>query len=68
MSPGALGADPHSLALEFDGTAFDSLEQALQASLESVPERGRVLVTGSLYLVAEARKMLLELGASLTSD
>ena len=64
VSPGALGADPHSLALEFEGTAFDSLEEALQASLESVPQRGRVLVTGSLYLVAEARKMLLGLRAS----
>jgi dihydrofolate synthase / folylpolyglutamate synthase len=68
VSPGALGADPHSLALEFDGTAFDDLEQALRASLESVPERGRVLVTGSLYLVAEARKLLLASGASLTKD
>ena len=66
VSPGALGADPHSLALEFEGTAFDSLEEALQASLESVPQRGRVLVTGSLYLVAEAREMLLGLGASST--
>jgi dihydrofolate synthase / folylpolyglutamate synthase len=64
VSPDALGADPHSLALEFEGTAFDSLEEALRASLESVPERGRVLVTGSLYLVAEARKILLNLGAS----
>jgi dihydrofolate synthase / folylpolyglutamate synthase len=68
VSPGALGADPHSLALEFDGLAFDDLEQALQASLESVPERGRMLVTGSLYLVAEARKLLLASGASLTKD
>jgi dihydrofolate synthase / folylpolyglutamate synthase len=68
VSPGALGADPHSLALEFAGTAFDSLTEALQASLESVPERGRVLVTGSLYLVAEARKMLLASGASLRKD
>jgi dihydrofolate synthase / folylpolyglutamate synthase len=64
VSPGTLGADPQALALEFDGLAFDSLEAALRASLESVPERGRVLVTGSLYLVAEARKMLLELVAS----
>jgi dihydrofolate synthase / folylpolyglutamate synthase len=68
VSPGALGADPHSLALEFEGLAFDDLEQALQSSLESVPERGRVLVTGSLYLVAEARKLLLASGASLTKD
>jgi dihydrofolate synthase / folylpolyglutamate synthase len=68
VSPGALGADPKALALEFDGQAFDDLETALRASLESVPERGRVLVTGSLYLVAEARKMLIELGASLTKD
>jgi dihydrofolate synthase / folylpolyglutamate synthase len=68
VSPGALGADPKELALEFDGQAFDDLEQALRASLESVPERGRVLVTGSLYLVAEARKLLIELGASLTQD
>jgi dihydrofolate synthase / folylpolyglutamate synthase len=65
VSPGALGADPHSLALEFAGTAFDDLEQALEASLEAVPERGRVLITGSLYLVAEARKLLLEWGALL---
>jgi dihydrofolate synthase / folylpolyglutamate synthase len=68
VSPGALGADPHPLALEFDGLAFDTLGQALQVSLESVPERGRVLVTGSLYLVAEARKLLLASGASLTKD
>jgi dihydrofolate synthase / folylpolyglutamate synthase len=68
VSPGALGADPHPLALEFDGQAFDDLEQALQSSLESVPERGRVLVTGSLYLVAEARKLLIGLGASLRQD
>jgi dihydrofolate synthase / folylpolyglutamate synthase len=68
VSPGVLGADPKALALEFDGTAFDSLETALQASLESLPERGRVLVTGSLYLVAEARKLLLEFGASITQD
>jgi dihydrofolate synthase / folylpolyglutamate synthase len=68
VSPGALGSDPHLLALEFDGTAFDNLETALQSSLESVPERGRVLVTGSLYLVAEARKLLLASGASLTKD
>jgi dihydrofolate synthase / folylpolyglutamate synthase len=68
VSPGALGADPKALALEFDGQAFNDLGAALQASLESVPERGRVLVTGSLYLVAEARKMLIELGASLTQD
>jgi dihydrofolate synthase / folylpolyglutamate synthase len=68
VSPGALGADPHSLALEFGGQAFDELEGAVRASLESVPERGRVLVTGSLYLVAEARKLLLAFGASLTKD
>jgi dihydrofolate synthase / folylpolyglutamate synthase len=68
VSPGALGADPKALALEFNGLAFDDLETALQASLESVPERGRVLVTGSLYLVAEARKMLHELGATGTQD
>jgi dihydrofolate synthase / folylpolyglutamate synthase len=68
VSPGALGADPQALALEFDGQAFDNLETALRTSLESAPERGRVLVTGSLYLVAEARKMLIELGASLTQD
>jgi dihydrofolate synthase / folylpolyglutamate synthase len=68
VSPGALGADPQALALEFDGQAFDDLEQALLASLESVPERGRVLVTGSLYLVAEVRKLLLASGASLTKD
>jgi dihydrofolate synthase / folylpolyglutamate synthase len=68
VSPGALGADPQALVLEFGGQAFDSLEQALQASLESVPERGRVLVTGSLYLVAAARTILLALGASVTRD
>ena len=68
VSPGALGSDPKALALEFEGMAFDSLEQALHSSLESVPERGRVLVTGSLYLVAMTRKLLLELGASPTGD
>ena len=68
VSPGALGADPQALALEFDGQAVDDLEQALRGSLESVPERGRVLVTGSLYLVAKARKLLLASGASLTKD
>ena len=68
VSPGALGADPQALALEFEGAAFDSLEAALKASLESVPERGRILVTGSLYLVAEAREILLELGALSTKD
>jgi dihydrofolate synthase / folylpolyglutamate synthase len=68
VSPGALGADPQALALEFDGQAFDDLETALRVSLQSVPERGRVLVTGSLYLVAEARKLLFELGASVAQD
>jgi dihydrofolate synthase / folylpolyglutamate synthase len=68
VSPGTLGADPKALALEFDGQAFDDLETALRASLESVPERGRVLVTGSLYLVAEARKMLIGLGATDTQN
>ena len=68
VSPGALGADPQALALEFGGQAFDDLETALRASLESVPERGRVLVTGSLYLVAEARRLLFGFGASLAKD
>ena len=68
VSPGALGADPQALALEFDGLAFEDLETALRASLESVPERGRVLVTGSLYLVAEARRLLFGFGASLAKD
>jgi dihydrofolate synthase / folylpolyglutamate synthase len=66
VSPGTLGADPQALALEFDGLAFDDLETALRTALESVPERGRLLVTGSLYLVAETRALLL--AASLTHD
>jgi dihydrofolate synthase / folylpolyglutamate synthase len=60
VSPGELGADPHALALEFEGQAFDVLENAL-ASLKNP----RIVIAGSLYLVGRARALLLEAGARL---
>ncbi len=61
VSPGALGADPHRLSAQFGGTAHDSLETALQTTLEG---HDRVLIAGSLYLVGAARAKLLEAGFS----
>ena len=61
VSPGALGADPHQLAARFGGTAYDSLETALSATLEASE---RVLIAGSLYLVGAARAKLIEAGFS----
>ena len=57
---GELGADPHALALEFDGQAFESLETALSTITDS-----RIVIAGSLYLVGRARALLLEVGAKL---
>ena len=61
VSPGSLGADPHILAARFGGTAFDSLETALSATLNT---NNRVLIAGSLYLVGAARAKLLTAGFS----
>ncbi len=60
VSPGNLGADPHDLALEFDGQAFDTLEIALQSISNS-----KIVIAGSLYLVGQARALLLASGAKL---
>jgi folylpolyglutamate synthase/dihydropteroate synthase len=60
VSPGELGADPHALALEFDGQAFESLETAISTITDS-----RIVIAGSLYLVGRARALLLESGAKL---
>jgi dihydrofolate synthase / folylpolyglutamate synthase len=60
VSPGELGADPFALALEFDGTAFESLETALANIKHS-----KIVIAGSLYLVGRARALLLESGATL---
>ena len=59
VSPGVLGADPAVLQSQFGGTAHESLEDALNAILET--ER-RVLIAGSLYLVGAARAVLIEMG------
>ena len=59
VSPGALGADPHGLAARFGGIAHESLETALNATLEA---GDRVLIAGSLYLVGAVRAKLLEAG------
>ena len=61
VSPGALGADPHGLAARFGGVAHNSLETALEATLEA---GNRVLIAGSLYLVGAARAKLIEAGFS----
>lgn len=60
VSPGELGADPFSLALEFDGHAFESLEVAL----ETITAK-KIVIAGSLYLVGRARALLIEAGARL---
>jgi dihydrofolate synthase / folylpolyglutamate synthase len=60
VSPGELGADPFALALEFKGTAFESLETALKTI--TAP---KIVIAGSLYLVGRARALLLEAGARL---
>ncbi len=60
VSPGELGADPFALALEFEGQAFESLEQALETI--TVP---KIVIAGSLYLVGRARALLIESGATL---
>jgi len=61
VSAGALGADPHGLAARFGGIAHDSLETALNATLET---HDHVLIAGSLYLVGAARAKLIEAGFS----
>jgi dihydrofolate synthase / folylpolyglutamate synthase len=61
VSPGTLGADPHRLASQFGGSAHNSLETALSATLEA---GNRVLIAGSLYLVGAARAKLLNAGFS----
>jgi folylpolyglutamate synthase/dihydropteroate synthase len=38
--------------------AFDSVPEALEAARNSAGERDLILVTGSLYTVADARRVL----------
>ncbi len=50
------GVDPLELARSYGGTAHPSLE----AALEAVESRAKVLIAGSLYLVGAARAYLLQ--------
>ena len=61
--PGGQAADPHLLALEHGGTAFDRPEDALRHALGRVAQGGRVVVTGSLYLAGLTREHLIANGA-----
>jgi dihydrofolate synthase/folylpolyglutamate synthase len=61
-SPRALPAEEVATAgwgLGLDAVTAGSVPEALDVALGSVPEDGMVVVTGSLYLVGEARARLL---------
>jgi dihydrofolate synthase/folylpolyglutamate synthase len=61
-SPRALSADELATAgwgLGLDAVTAGSVAEALDVALGSVPEDGMVVVTGSLYVVGEARARLL---------
>ena len=52
-SPGPGAADPYALAARYGGRAEPDALQALERALELAPPGGRVLATGSLYLVGQ---------------
>jgi dihydrofolate synthase/folylpolyglutamate synthase len=52
---------------EIPVTAVMGVTEALQAAMEDVGEDGRVVVTGSLYVVGEARRHLLPRGMAVTT-
>jgi dihydrofolate synthase/folylpolyglutamate synthase len=58
---GRRAADPRELALRFDGEAIETVGDALGEARAKVGPRGLVLVAGSIFLVGEARAMLLGL-------
>lgn len=57
---GRSAADPGQLnALDPEGVALDTLGEALSCARDAVGREGTVVVAGSLYLVGEARALLL---------
>ncbi len=57
-SPGEGGADPQALAARYGGHAEPDPAAALELALQLTPPGGKVLVTGSLYLVGQLRAAL----------
>lgn len=58
-APGDLATPPQDLAAQHGGHAITDPTEALAYALALTPDRGTLLVTGSLYLAGTARKWLM---------